>query len=241
MDYCLWQFGVPCKEWKYKEGVGKEFFKAFSELILEYGKGINSNGWCDPLGDCFMELIKGVAKYRGQYFTPVGLCTLMADITTELVPSKEKYPCGVYGFRELVGDPTCGSGRNLLAVKATFDKASEEDQPYFIGEDIDTLCCKMTAINMCVHGCYGEVICHDTLTEPDKVRFGYVINIGLRYYSMPGIQYSVDPRMFESTTFRRFIPKPVAKAAEKPKEHQPKAIKQKPKKPVELDLFGDNY
>lgn len=39
-----------------------------------------------------------------------------------------------------------------------------------------------------------------------------------------------------------FIPKPAAKAAEKSKEKkQPKAIKSKPKEPVELDLFGDNY
>lgn len=239
IDYCLWIFGVPCKDWQYAPGVGVEFYKAFVELMKEYKQGINRNGWCDPLGDCFMELIKGIAKYRGQYFTPEGLCTLMADMSVDLTETGKKCFCGVYGYRSLVNDPTCGSGRNLLAIKAKCDKASEADQPYFIGEDIDTLCVKMTAINMCVHGCYGEAICHDTLTEPDKVRFGYVVNIGLHHHNLPGIYYSEDPRMFETTTLRHYPSKKTAAANTSKKPIQkPAPVKSGRSQPVQLDLFG---
>lgn len=34
----------------------------------------------------------------------------------------------------------------------------------------------MSAVNMMTHGCFGEVICHDALCEPNKVRYGYIVN-----------------------------------------------------------------
>lgn len=221
IDYCLWAFGVPAKNWTYKAGTGKAFYAVFCELIKEYQFGIACNTWCDPLGDCFMSLIKGIAKYRGQYFTPVGICRLMAELTVNLCDNGDKKLCGVFGKRTIISDPTCGSGRNLIAAKAIYAKGTEADQPYFVGEDIDELCCKMTAINLCMHGCYGEVICHDTLTEPDGLRFGYLINVSLRYNGMPSINYSEQPLMFEETTYNIRAMKQQKMALEKQKQ-QPK-------------------
>lgn len=204
IDYCLCVFGVPLTGWSYSEGISKEFRDSFRSLIGVYDRDINEKGWCDPLGDTFMGLTRGMQSFRAQFFTPNGICDLMTDLTVD--PDKKqprKRLCGVYGYRTIISDPTAGSARNLLAAKARYAKRPEKDQPYFIGEDIDALCCKMSAINMCVHGCYGEVICHDTLTEPDGIRFGYLINVGLRYRQLPSIHYSDNKMMFETGVMMR--------------------------------------
>ena len=52
------------------------------------------------------------------------------------------------------------------------------------GEDIDSLCVRMSAVNIAVHGGFGEVVCHDSLCEPGDIKFGYIINEGL--YPFPG-------------------------------------------------------
>lgn len=202
LDYALWCFGVPIKNWGYDKGVGIHFYETFNDLIQDYSKGIKFQGWCDPLGDTFMELIKGIARFRGAFFTPDSVCRLMSEITIDTKQRTKKRLCGVFGYRNIINDPTCGSARNLLAAKAQYEKEPESEQPYFIGEDIDPLCVKMSAINMCVHGCLGEVICHDTLAEPDHVKFGYIINIGLRFGYPPSINYSEQPMMFELCTMR---------------------------------------
>ena len=90
--------------------------------------------------------------------------------------------------------------RNLLAAHATFIKNNRE-KPYLIAEDVDAMCCKMSAINMMVHGCYGEVICHDTLAEPKSVRIGYIVNEGM-YPLQPGfptIRIKTEPEYFVCT------------------------------------------
>lgn len=204
IDYSLWAFGVPVSDWPYNKETSKGFGDSFLSLMEVYEREIKANGWCDPLGDTFMDLTRGMQSFRAQFFTPSGICDLMTDLTVD--PDKEqthKRRCGVYGYRIIINDPTVGSGRTLLAAKARYDKRPEEDQPYFIGEDIDALCCKMSAINMCVHGCYGEVVCHNTLTEPDEIRFGYLINIGLRYHQLPSIHYSDNKMMFETGVMMR--------------------------------------
>lgn len=49
-----------------------------------------------------------------------------------------------------MGDPTCGSGRLLLAYHA------RNPGNYLIGEDINRTCCLMTVCNMLIHGCVGK-------------------------------------------------------------------------------------
>lgn len=197
LDYCI-ECLTPPRPLPASIDGNNPFFEAFAELQLEYVKGIEMDGWHDPLGDLFMEFTKGIASYRGQFFTPKGICKLMAETTLESEPYGEKTYCGAFGNRWVCSDPTCGSGRNLLAIAAKFADKPRKDLPYFIGEDLDDTCCKMTAINMCVHGLPGEVICHNTLSEPDTCKYGYVINEATYpiYTGIPSIRRFEDQRRF---------------------------------------------
>lgn len=174
------------------------FFNAFASLQLEYQNGINKHGWCDPLGDVFMDLIKGIQSYRAQFFTPPSICDMMCDVTVGNLADKPKTSCGAFGERVICSDSSCGSSRNLIALASKFIDKPREELPYFVGEDIDATCCKMSAINMCVHGIPGEVVCHDVLAEPDTLRFGYVINETTYpiYTGVPSIRRFEDKHHF---------------------------------------------
>ena len=80
-----------------------------------------------------------------------------------------------------IGDPTCGSGRLLLAYHA------HNPGNYLVGEDISRTCCMMTVCNMLVHGCVGEVICHDSL-QPKAFTDGWKVNQALPLTGIPSIR-----------------------------------------------------
>ena len=80
-----------------------------------------------------------------------------------------------------MGDPTCGSGRLLLAYHA------HNPGNYLVGEDISRTCCMMTVCNMLVHGCVGEVICHDSL-QPKAFTDGWKVNQALPLTGVPSIR-----------------------------------------------------
>jgi len=133
-------------------------------LALKYKEGIDKKNWCDPLGDLYME-ISGSYKTQGlgQFFTPEAIVDLMV-----------KMQGFTFKLNSKINDPTCGSGRMLLAFHAN------NYGNYFYAEDIDPICCKMTVTNFVFHGCLGEVICHDSLKDHDSLNFGWKItNIGL--------------------------------------------------------------
>ena len=94
---------------KYKDSeLRHEFPKAFAYLITEMEERLNSPLGNDVLGEFFEQHISN--GRNGQFFTPNNVCELMASIShTEHVRSTEtKEPIRVL-------DPTCGSGRMLLA------------------------------------------------------------------------------------------------------------------------------
>ena len=187
----------PDPTWKYTKEQNGEFFSMMQEYFLVMQKELTHLEWFDAWGDLFMALTpKGGSK--GQFFTPVSLCNLLADVTDK--PMEAEAVCNGFGKRVTVCDPAAGSSRNLLAAHATFIKNNRE-KPYLIAEDVDAMCCKMSAINMMVHGCYGEVICHDTLGEPKNVRIGYIVNEGM-YPLQPGfptIRIKTEPEYFVCT------------------------------------------
>ena len=78
---------------------------------------------------------------------------------------------------------------------------AEARRPYISCEDLDYNCVKMAAINMAVHGCFGEAICHDSLCEPDKVRLGYIVNESMWPFptNVPSIRKEMDPMRFVAT------------------------------------------
>jgi type I restriction enzyme M protein len=118
--------------------------------------------WYDPFGCLFESVCSNFSKQaNGQFFTPMPLCDLIAQIT--IPPPSEK----VGGT---CNDPCSGSGRLLLAANHI------NPSLYFIAVDIDPICAKMTAINMCLNGAVGEVSCNDGLwAVKDNFRFAFKV------------------------------------------------------------------
>jgi hypothetical protein len=112
----------------------------------------------DILGDMFQA---GISRGReGQHFTPSSVSDLMArlvdgDERREL----EVSPGDLARQPRTVHDPCCGSGRPLLAA-AKVNRAS-----YLVGQDVDHMCVKITALNLALRGLSGAVIWGNTLTN----------------------------------------------------------------------------
>jgi len=119
----------------------------FPQLIDELTLASDNagEGMKDALGDFFMDEISH--GRNGQYFTPQPICDMMASITVGSIKNDQ-----------IVNDPTCGSGRMLLAA------AKINRNAIFIGSDIDITCCKMAVINMFFNTLRGEIACLDALS-----------------------------------------------------------------------------
>jgi type I restriction-modification system DNA methylase subunit len=126
------------------------FQKAFFELIKETEESKK-----DVLGEIFQAQI--TYGENGQFFTPEHVTECMAQI----VIGEEK--------KETLMDPCCGSGRFILSA------AKINPEGYFIGQDIDERCCKMTVINMFLRGINGEVRFGDSLVNKCKKRW-FILN-----------------------------------------------------------------
>ena len=125
-------------------------------------KQIGRSGWFDAFGELHMAYCsKPGQQANGQFFTPSHICELMVMCAA-----------GKKETGQRMGDPTCGSGRLLLAYHA------HNPGNYLVGEDISRTCCMMTVCNMLVHGCVGEVICHDSL-QPKAFTDGWKVNQAL--------------------------------------------------------------
>ena len=187
----------PDKTWQYTKEQNAEFHRMLMQYIKVMQEELKTKEWYDAWGDLFMELTpKGGAK--GQFFTPADLCNLMAEsnINTDAEPTTV---CGAFGKRVTINDPAAGSARNLLASHVRFVRDGKR-KPYLVAEDVDIDCCRMSAVNMIVHGCFGEVICHNTLSDPKGVQVGFLINEGM-YPIPPGIptvRIKTEPQWFVS-------------------------------------------
>jgi hypothetical protein len=134
----------------------------FGELVAAMDK---SNA--DVLGDLF----QGAITYgeAGQYFTPESLTTLMSQLTIDPDARPTK------GRPLLINDPCCGTGRMLLAASKVNPHAE------LIGQDIDTRCARITAINLGLRGRYGWVLCGNSLSGETK--FAY--RVGSFFHESP--------------------------------------------------------
>lgn len=145
---------------RYKDpDIRKRFFELFQEIVLLMNNKIRGDGdWYDPFGNLYETQIASHARRAnaGQFFTPEEISILMEQIVGA--------GCDLTGKRINVGDPTCGSGRNLISFHAKYPGN------YCCGEDIDRTCALMTVCNFILHGVNGEVIWHDSLM-PTKEHF----------------------------------------------------------------------
>lgn len=171
--------------WRYTKEQNAMFWELMVKWLDVMKRMIDRRGWYDAFGDFFMSNVsKTSQQYRGQFFTPHHICDFMAKITLDDKDEETEatVDCRGFGRRVVVSDCCCGSARLMLAAHATSCERGHRPS-YYVAEDIDRICCKMAAVNMCVHGMFGEVVCHDSLCEPDKMNVGYVINEGL--YPIP--------------------------------------------------------
>jgi type I restriction-modification system DNA methylase subunit len=146
---------------KYKnDDLRFEFPKLLACLTIEMEDRVDSDTGNDVLGDFYEQNIS--RKGSGQFFTPWHICKFMATCTAE---SLERQPSD----RPLrILDPSCGSGRMLLASSQVNGPTHE-----YYGVDIDETCVKMTAVNLFLNGLFhSEVMCADALL-PGDFRFSY--------------------------------------------------------------------
>lgn len=116
---------------------------AFLDALAAYGEA--AENYHDPLGEMFMMRISH--GQNGQFFTPDCICEFMAHIID---------PIG-----ESINDPTCGSGRLLLAgLKTSREKGME---PTIYGNDLSYTCAQMTLMNLLFNSAKGEVSCGNSL------------------------------------------------------------------------------
>lgn len=142
-----------------------EFPNLFAALIIEMEERVGSSQGNDVLGDFFEQHISN--GRNGQFYTPFPICEFVAAaICGEVkVDEPKEEPLRVL-------DPTCGSGRMLLAAH----KRTEMKYEYY-GIDIDRTCVKMAALNLFLNGMWdSEIMCADALRPEDFV-FSYRISL----------------------------------------------------------------
>ena len=145
---------------KYTEDeVRNKFPKMFAQLVIEMEERLASGN--DVLGDYYE--LQFCQKGSGQFFTPWPVCQFMAHSVCGNASEEGKI--------QRVIDPTCGSGRMLLASAKTMGWRHE-----YYGIDVDHTCVKMTAINLFLNGVFhSEVMCADAL-RPGDFRMSYRIS-----------------------------------------------------------------
>lgn len=160
---------------KAKHGDLDWFVRMTHEFVrVQHQQIVGDRDWYDALGTFYEVLASnGKRSIMGQFFTPPEVCNFM----TMIQGAGES----LIGQGKTVNDPCSGSGRMLLAFHA---KAPGN---YQFGADLDSICARMTAVNMCMHGCVGQAVCMNSLS-PDDWRFGYHINRRLAYTGIPTIE-----------------------------------------------------
>lgn len=149
----------------------KDDFRLFNELVKAYIFTLHDNlhpsdgycGWYDPLGDLYQTISStSHCSFLEQFFTPQPICDMMTMVT---LGGKSTHP---KLKKTTVNDPACGSGRMLLSFNAF------KPGCYLVGQDLDLICTKMTAINMAFHGIQGQALNMNTLSN--QYFGGYEIN-----------------------------------------------------------------
>lgn len=153
---------------KYTKDELNIFAKLFGELLKIYTFAKEENKWVDPLGDYYEALASNSKKSAfGQFFTPKPLCDMISQMTLT---------SGEWGKK--INDPCSGSGRFILSANH-FTEGN-----YYIAQDLDSICCKMTAINMCLHEIRGEVHQMNSLSN-DTPYLSYSINYKFHSHKTP--------------------------------------------------------
>ena len=177
--------------------------KGIKDLVSTYfyvlRNELEQRDWVDLFGDFYMQTSANVKGF-GQCFTPDCLCDLLSQLVKPWLDKPEGKPEMVRGFgmKTTMYDCAAGSARLLLAAGTAYRKETKNNDCYLMAADVDERCCRMSALNMLVHGFYGEVVCMDTLMGNAGFRWGYIVNGGLYPipFGLPSLEFSTDPSMF---------------------------------------------
>ena len=144
------------------------------------------SAWYDPLGALYETCSSRSQKSAlGQYFTPIHVIQMMVEMGLAEMPDKQFFT---------IGEPACGSGRFGLSAGTYI--GSKGIPSYICQNDLDSICAKMTAINMTYNGIVGEVTCANGLDiEGNTFRFGYKICPILSFF---------DPQYWNSIRFQMY-------------------------------------
>jgi type I restriction enzyme M protein len=166
MCVCAFAYGQMEEQYmstvkRYNDEEAKLFGQAMGALLIDYENVVTKEGaWNDLLGEYFMEISsRSSASRSGQFFTPVSLCNMIAQMTQEGEPG------------ETINDPSCGSSRCLVAHARLHP--DNRLKCFYHGYDLDRRCVNMSVINYIMHGMKGVVIHMNTLSM--EVYGGYRI------------------------------------------------------------------
>jgi type I restriction enzyme M protein len=178
--YFTWDL-KPVTSWKYTKEQNSVFYQMLVEWINIMHKQTDIHGWFDCFGGLYESCIASQSKKSctGQFFTPAQLCDLMVQLNG---PKEKKQG-------EYVSDPTCGSGRILLAFQAL------HPGNYLCAEDMDRTCCLMCVCNFIIHGCIGEVVWHNSL-DPESFNGAWKINEHLTDTGIPSVRSCTQKETF---------------------------------------------
>ena len=131
---------------------GERPIDLYSQAFGHLQEGMSETD-ADLLGVIYEELGMD-SDHFGQYFTPHNICDMKAEmvITADKDLDREK--------PYTVADPACGSGR-LLVYAAK--KIPSDVEAVFYGQDKDSTCAKMTALNLCFFNMTGYAVHGDSL------------------------------------------------------------------------------
>ena len=116
----------------------------------------------DFLGEIYMELGLG-NHWRGQFFTPISICKMMASVTMDESVHKLAEERWIS-----VNDPACGAGATLIAAAEYYRQKgiNYQQRVLFVGQDIDRVTAQMCYIQLTILGCPGYVVVANTLANP---------------------------------------------------------------------------
>lgn len=164
--------------------------------------------WVDLFGDYFMEVAANIKGF-GQCFTPNSICELLSRMCFigSDVKNADKQLVGGFGWKVPIYDCAAGSSRLLLAAGTQYRQDTGRNDCYLCASDIDEKCVKMSAINMLIHGFYGEVVCQDTLMGEAGFRWGYIVNGALYpfHFGLPSLEFSTNRNDFYQLTHKENI------------------------------------
>ena len=146
----------------------------------------------------FYEVHRLTNKYFAQFFTPLPVCLLIAQMTD----TKQT---------DTFNDPCSGSARFSLAAN------SVTPGMFHTLIDIDYTCARMSALNLMYHGIHGIVICDNGLLAGNDFKGAFIVNRWLNVQGFPQIEFvSNVNHAYNYVRMRLGMPEPVKENASDP-------------------------